>query len=165
CKGSVSGFTSEEVLPLFFVRDWYLNLADWVSSTWYLAPFHERSTTVGCIGFISMGGMFPPESLSPSDPSGRGVVLAKPSSEVVEGNHVSIGYLFPTESLGSIVVLSGKGTMPEKTEWDCSEPSVGLGGVTLVSVGGFLDLGFCLFLKSAPEASGPCDWGKVEVIV
>ncbi|GJZ11857.1 hypothetical protein Tco_0546616 [Tanacetum coccineum] len=53
--------------------------------------------------------------------------------------------------------------VPEETEWDCSEPFVGLGGVTLVSMGGFLDLGFLLFLESAPGTLGPCDLGKVEV--
>nr|GEU64541.1 hypothetical protein [Tanacetum cinerariifolium] len=50
--------------------------------------------------------------------------------------------------------------VPEETEWDCSEPSVGLGGGSLLSVGGLLDLGFVLFLESALEASGPCDLGK-----
>ncbi|GJV39177.1 hypothetical protein Tco_1417617 [Tanacetum coccineum] len=125
----------------------------------YPAPLKKKSCLCfwSGIGTSIYGWYVSPESLSPSDPSGHGVVLAVPSSKVVEGNPVSMGYLFPTESLGSIVVLSGKGTMLEETEWDCSKPSVGLDGVTLVSVGGFLDLGFCLFLKSAPEASGPYD--------
>ncbi|GJU42446.1 hypothetical protein Tco_1195403 [Tanacetum coccineum] len=59
----------------------------------------------------------------------------------------------------------GSGTVPEETEWDCSEPFVGLGGDSLVSVGGLLDLGFFLFLESAHEASGPCDLGKVGATV
>ncbi|GKF72033.1 hypothetical protein Tco_0208147, partial [Tanacetum coccineum] len=133
---------------------------------------------------------FPLESLSPSGLSGRDVVLVVPSLEFVEGNPISMGCLFPTESLGSIVVPSGKGcdlrvpsssvegnpvpascmflsgsygsgTLPKETEWDCSEPSIGpVGSVTWVSVGVFLDLGFCLFLESAPEALDPCDLGK-----
>ncbi|GJT00651.1 hypothetical protein Tco_0821820 [Tanacetum coccineum] len=45
--------------------------------------------------------------------------------------------------------------MPEETEWDYLEPPIGLGGVTVVSVGVFLDLGLLLFLESALEASGP----------
>nr|GEV95792.1 copia protein [Tanacetum cinerariifolium] len=100
--------------------DWYLNLVDWVWSTWYLAPVPERSATVGCTHSISRGGMFPLESLSPS-------------------------------------VLLGRGTVPKETEWDCSEPSIGLGGVTLVLVRGLLDLGLFLFLESAPGTSGPYD--------
>ncbi|GKF96089.1 hypothetical protein Tco_0288824, partial [Tanacetum coccineum] len=83
---------------------WYLDLVKWVWSTWYLAPVLDRSTTVGLIGSISAGGLFPPESLSPSDPSGRGVVLVVPSSEAVKVSPVSMGCLFPTESLGAIVV-------------------------------------------------------------
>ncbi|GJW49869.1 hypothetical protein Tco_0091220 [Tanacetum coccineum] len=65
--------------------------------------------------------------------------------------------MFPPESLGGVAVLSGEGMVPEETEWDYAEPFVGLGGVTLVSVGGFLDLGLLLFLKSAPRTSGPYD--------
>ncbi|GJS99327.1 hypothetical protein Tco_0820497 [Tanacetum coccineum] len=51
----------------------------------------------------------------------------------------------------------GLGTMPKETEWDCSESSVGLGSVTMVSAGIFLDLGLLLFLESALEASRPYD--------
>nr|GEV57846.1 hypothetical protein [Tanacetum cinerariifolium] len=61
------------------------------------------------------------------------------------------------ESLGGVAVLSGTGTLPKETEWDCSKPSVGLGGVTLVLVDGFLDLSLLLFLESAPRTSGPYD--------
>ncbi|GKG24386.1 hypothetical protein Tco_0395014, partial [Tanacetum coccineum] len=136
----------------------------------------------------------PFESLSPRGPSDNNVVLAAPSSKTVEGNPVSIGCMFPTESLGSDFLPSdkvcdlrvpsssvegnpvpsscmfltrswGSGTVPEETEWDCSESFVGLDGVTLVSVGGFLDLGLLLFLVSAPRTSGPCDLGKVGVTV
>ncbi|GJV95200.1 hypothetical protein Tco_1546777 [Tanacetum coccineum] len=46
--------------------------------------------------------------------------------------------------------------LPEETEWDYSESSVGLeGGVTWTSVGVFLDLGCFLFLEIALEALGP----------
>nr|GEX81247.1 hypothetical protein [Tanacetum cinerariifolium]GEX81259.1 hypothetical protein [Tanacetum cinerariifolium]GEX82509.1 hypothetical protein [Tanacetum cinerariifolium] len=55
------------------------------------------------------------------------------------------------------------GTVPEETEWDCSEPFIGLGGVTLVSVGGFSNLGLLFLIESAPEASRPCDWGEVNL--
>ncbi|GKC50011.1 hypothetical protein Tco_1072756, partial [Tanacetum coccineum] len=118
-RGWVSSSPSCEGLPLFSVRDWY-----------------PQSSGLA-------GDLFPLESLSPSDPSGRSVVLALPSSEA--------------RSRGS--------TVPEETEWDYSEPSVGLGGITLVLVGGFFDLDFCLFLQSALEASGPYDLGKVGVTV
>nr|GFC94861.1 hypothetical protein [Tanacetum cinerariifolium] len=35
----------------------------------------------------------------------------------------------------------GSGMVPEEIKWDFSKPSVGLGGVTFVLVGVFLDLG------------------------
>ncbi|GKE74616.1 hypothetical protein Tco_1536657 [Tanacetum coccineum] len=89
--------------------------------------------------------------------SSKGYDLRVPSSSV-EGNPVLASRMFLSRSWGS-------GTVPEETGWDCLEPSVSLGGVTLVSVGGFLDLGFYLFLESAPGASVPCDLGKVGVTV
>ncbi|GKG58157.1 hypothetical protein Tco_0589768, partial [Tanacetum coccineum] len=49
----------------------------------------EGSATGGLIGFISAGGLFSHDSLSLSDPSGCGVVLAVPSSEVMEVKSMS----------------------------------------------------------------------------
>nr|GEY12843.1 hypothetical protein [Tanacetum cinerariifolium] len=64
---------------------------------------------------------------------------------------------------GLVPQSSRLGTLPEVTEWDCSESSVGLvGGVTWVLVDIFLDLGFCIFLESAPKASAPCNLAKLE---
>ncbi|GJY07471.1 hypothetical protein Tco_0374525 [Tanacetum coccineum] len=55
-------------------------------------------------------------SLSPRGPSDNDVVLAAPSSETVEGNPVSMGCMFPTESLGSDFLPSGTVRWRE-TEW------------------------------------------------
>nr|GEX79206.1 hypothetical protein [Tanacetum cinerariifolium] len=54
--------------------------------------------------------------------------------------------MFPSESLGVAAVLLGM--VPEETEWDCLKPSVRLGGVTLVSMGGFLDLAIIWVVNS-----------------
>nr|GEX12107.1 retrovirus-related Pol polyprotein from transposon TNT 1-94 [Tanacetum cinerariifolium] len=82
------------------------------------------------------GGLFPPESLSPSGPSGRGIVLAVPSLEAVEGNPLSVGRTFPPKSLGSVVIPSCKDTQgnqgnstPKPTEHFKQSHSVSSGTV------------------------------------
>ncbi|GKG17238.1 hypothetical protein Tco_0362195, partial [Tanacetum coccineum] len=113
CKGSVSDSTSEEVLPLFSIKDWYVNQVEWVSSTLYLAQVPKRSATMGLIGSVSTSVLFPSESLSPSVPSvvvpsGKSCDLRVPLSSV-EGNPVQASYMFLSGSWGS-------GMVPEETE-------------------------------------------------
>ncbi|GJV88434.1 hypothetical protein Tco_1532372 [Tanacetum coccineum] len=68
--------------------------------------------------------------------------------EVEEIDGPEVGYPAPLHAKACLCFQSGTGTMLEETEWDCSEPSVGLGGVTLVLVGGILDLGLLLFAET-----------------
>nr|GFA45254.1 hypothetical protein [Tanacetum cinerariifolium] len=89
--------------------------------------------------------------------------VPKGSTTGVVNGSISVGGFNPFKSLSP---CGPSGTLPEETEWDCSESFFDpVGGVTWTLMSVFLDLGFDLFLESAPEALGPCDVGKVGVTI
>ncbi|GJV89080.1 hypothetical protein Tco_1533018 [Tanacetum coccineum] len=133
-------------------------------------PFSERKNIVKLFEARMRGGMFPRVLIS-SDPSDCGVVFSR---VLLRSRGVYVHcqgvVLFP-ESLGMSKQyirqdLGDQVWCPMEMS-GLSDPRfwLGWGGDSLVVVGGLLDLGFFLFLESAPEASGPCDLGKVRATV